>query len=100
MNQPKWLQQINAETEMTPFGTVTFSIKRHRNMTTKIESITQSSLKYDENTRAFADIEQLLNNLIASEFIGTLQFEVKLNSGNITAIAIKNKKTVNYRDKQ
>lgn len=100
INKPQWLDDIEEASKNMPFGAITFNVKRHRNMTTKVEQVTHSSIKYDENHRAFDDIGQLMNNLIASGFDGTLQFEQTYRDGKIVAITIKNKKTTNYRDKK
>lgn len=99
MNLPTWLKDIAATADSMPFGSVTLQIKRHRNRTTKLDLTTHSSIKYTDTPRAFSDIEQLMNNMIEGRFTGTLQFEQTYQDGRITAITIKNKKTINYRDK-
>lgn len=99
MSKPNWLDDVAADASNMPFGTVTFHVTRHRNMTTGIDAVTHSKLKYTANDRAFADIEQLMNNLIDNGFTGKLQFEQTFKNGQIDTISIKNTKTVNYRDK-
>lgn len=98
MTFPNWLKDIVASADTMPFGSVTFTVKRHRGKTTKVESTTHSTIRYQDNTRAFLDTEQLMNNMIAGSFTGTLQFEQTYKDGQITAITIKHKKTINYRD--
>jgi hypothetical protein len=101
MSTPSWLHDIDTSARLLPFGTIQYKVKRHRNMTTSVDAITHSSLKYDgDNERAFADLSQLMNNLIDNGFTGKLQFEQTYKNGQVVTISIKNTKTVNYRDTQ
>lgn len=100
MKQKEWLEEIEQEARATGFGKVTFEVTRHRNMTSKMEIIAHSKIKYVENERFFADLERLINNLIESRFTGKLQLEATFEGGNISNMTIKNKKLLNYRDKK
>lgn len=100
MEQKKWLEEIEHEARTTGFGKITFEVTRHRNMTSKMEVIAHSKIKYVENERFFADLERLINNLIESRFTGKLQLETTFEGGNVSTITIKNKKLINYRDKK
>lgn len=100
MDQKNWLEEVDEQAKSMGFGEVTFKVARHRNMTSKMEVITQSKLKYAENERVFSDLERLMNNLIESRFTGKLQLEITYEKGNISHLTVKNKKLINYRDKK
>lgn len=101
MANPKWVDDIVRDSSGTPFGEITFRLKRHRHMTTEIESVTHSKLKYANNDDVFADIELLMHNLIDNGYVGKLQFEVTYTKpGLIEKVSIKNTKTVNYREQK
>lgn len=96
----KWLDDINDQTRLLQFGEVTFKVTRHRNQTATVDAVTHSKLKYQDNDRAFADLQQLLNNLIENKFSGTVQFTQTFKDGLITTLSVKNTKTTNYREQK
>lgn len=99
MSKHNYLEDIDATSRSMAFGEVIYKVKRHRSMTTKLEAISHSTIKYAENEVVFADIGHLMNNLIDNGYVGKLQFEVTYKvPGKIEKVSIKNTKTLNYRD--
>jgi hypothetical protein len=99
MKNTQWLQDLQETANQTPFGTIEFHVKRHKNAVSKMTVVTKSNLKYDgDNAKAFADLERLINNLIGAELTGQVPMVMEFDNGTIKSINVKNKKDINYRD--
>jgi hypothetical protein len=89
MKNTQWLQDLQETANQTPFGTIEFHVKRHKNAVSKYDG---------DNAKAFADLERLINNLIGAELTGQVPMVMEFDNGTIKSINVKNKKDINYRD--
>ena len=99
MKNTQWLKDAEDSAEQTPFGTLEFHVKRHKNDVSKMTIVTKTNIKYsDNNLKAFADLERLINNLVEAKLTGQVPMVMDFDNGIIKSINVKNKKDINYRD--
>jgi hypothetical protein len=93
-----WLRDLQSLVDNVPFGEVTPTIIRHRNQVTQVKVGSLETIRYEDNEKALADIQQLFNNLFEAQYDGELIFRVIMEKGVISRIAYYNQRSTNYSE--
>jgi hypothetical protein len=94
MNQ-EMLQIIETSLSSMPYGTVSFTIKRHESRTTTIDSTKITSNQVDGNAQALTVIGTMLKLMKEARETGNLTFTITLERGEAKRLMNQDFKRVN-----
>jgi hypothetical protein len=91
-----WLADIESRADSIPYGQLEVIVTRINRHTTKVTTVQNETLRYNDNSQAAKDIIDFLSGLVDAGHTGKVQFEVSLKEGQINLLGITNTEEKQY----